>query len=115
MGTVSEPETLASPTCAECGRRPLPGERWSLRFADLGEVVAYCPDCDEREFADTTRNRPPVPCLTSWGKVPIGPDGLPGRLCSASPLRTFATEARRQLRLFTPNLFVIHWRGSASA
>jgi hypothetical protein len=85
MGTVSEPETLASPTCAECGRRPLPGERWSLRFADLGEVVAYCPDCDEREFADTTRNRPPVPCLTSWGKVPIGPDGLPGRLCSASP------------------------------
>jgi hypothetical protein len=51
---VSEPETLADPTCAECGRRPLPDERWSLRFADLGEVVAYCPDCDEREFADTT-------------------------------------------------------------
>jgi hypothetical protein len=54
VGTVSEPETLADPTCAECGRRPLPDERWSLRFADLGEVVAYCPDCDEREFADTT-------------------------------------------------------------
>jgi hypothetical protein len=34
-------------------RRPLPGERWSLRFADLGEVAVYCPGCDEREFAAT--------------------------------------------------------------
>ena len=36
---VSEPETLANPTGAECGSPPLPGERWSLRFADLGEVT----------------------------------------------------------------------------
>jgi hypothetical protein len=27
-----------------------PGERWSLRSADLGEVVVYCPECDLREF-----------------------------------------------------------------
>jgi hypothetical protein len=36
----------------ECGRLPLPGERWSLRFADLGEVAVYCPGCDEREFGE---------------------------------------------------------------
>jgi hypothetical protein len=47
---VSEPESLADPTCTECGRRPLPDERWSLRFADRGEVVVYCPECDKREF-----------------------------------------------------------------
>jgi RNase P subunit RPR2 len=49
---VPELETLADPTCAECDRRPLPGERWSLRCADLGEVVVYCPECDEREFGE---------------------------------------------------------------
>ena len=48
-----KPETLATTlTCTECGRRPLPGERWSLRFAELGEVAVYCPDCDRREFSD---------------------------------------------------------------
>jgi len=48
-----KPETLANTlTCTECGRRPLPGERWSLRFAELGEVAVYCPDCDRREFSD---------------------------------------------------------------
>jgi hypothetical protein len=45
--SVYEPETVAELTCTECGRRPLPGERWSLRFADLGEVAIYCPDCDQ--------------------------------------------------------------------
>lgn len=46
-----EPETLANKvTCIECGRRLLPGERWSLRFADLGEVAVYWLECDEREF-----------------------------------------------------------------
>jgi hypothetical protein len=47
---MKEPETLAEPTCTECGRRPLPGERWALRFADLGEFLVSCPECDEREF-----------------------------------------------------------------
>jgi hypothetical protein len=46
-----EPETLAGElTCTACRRRSFPGERWSLRFADLGEVAIYCPECDEREF-----------------------------------------------------------------
>ena len=50
---VASPGALADElTCGECGRRPLPGERWSLRFADLGEVAVYCPECDEREFGD---------------------------------------------------------------
>jgi RNase P subunit RPR2 len=50
-----EPETLAGElTCTECGRRLLPGERWSLRFADLGEVAVYCVECDQREFGDDT-------------------------------------------------------------
>ena len=44
-------EAPAEVSCTECGRRPLPGERWSLRFADLGEVAVYCPECDDREFA----------------------------------------------------------------
>lgn len=48
---MQEPETLASDVrCNECGRRPLPGERWSLRFTDLAEVAAYSPESDEREF-----------------------------------------------------------------
>jgi hypothetical protein len=48
---MSTPETLADElTRGECGRRPLPGERWSPRFTDLGEVAVYCPECDEREF-----------------------------------------------------------------
>jgi hypothetical protein len=49
---MRDPESLADVTCTEFGRRALPAERWSLRFADLGEVAAYCPDCDEREFGD---------------------------------------------------------------
>jgi hypothetical protein len=48
---ASTHETLAEgPACTDCGRHPLPDERWSLRFADLGEVVVYCPECDKREF-----------------------------------------------------------------
>ena len=39
-------------TCTECRRLPLPGERWSLRFADLAGVAVYCPVWDEREFTD---------------------------------------------------------------
>jgi hypothetical protein len=48
--STSDPESLAEVTCTECGRRPLPGERWSLRFTDLREVAIYCPSCDNREF-----------------------------------------------------------------
>jgi RNase P subunit RPR2 len=50
---MPNPESVATDlTCAKCGRHPLPGQRWSLRFADLGEVVVYCPECDEREFGN---------------------------------------------------------------
>jgi hypothetical protein len=37
------PRTHRLRSCIECSRRPDPGERWSLRFADLGEVAVYCP------------------------------------------------------------------------
>lgn len=48
---MPEPETLAlNLVCAECGRSPRPGEVWRLFFADIGEVVAYCVQCAEREF-----------------------------------------------------------------
>jgi hypothetical protein len=43
---------MAEVSCIECGRRPLPGERWSLRFAGLGEVAVYGAECDQREFGD---------------------------------------------------------------
>jgi hypothetical protein len=42
----------ASMTCQECGRHPHLGELWRLYFADIGEVVIYCPDCAEREFGE---------------------------------------------------------------
>jgi hypothetical protein len=45
---------LAEVTCTVCGRRPLPGEGWSLRFVDLAEVAAYCPECDEQEFGESS-------------------------------------------------------------
>jgi RNase P subunit RPR2 len=53
IGQVApKPETLADMlNCTECGRRLLPGERRSLRFADLGEVAIYCPECDRTEFS----------------------------------------------------------------
>lgn len=45
-------EAPAEVSCTECGRRPLHGERWSLPFADLGEVAVYGDGCDRREFSD---------------------------------------------------------------
>jgi hypothetical protein len=36
-------------TCAECGRSPRAGETWRLMFADISEVVIYCPACAARE------------------------------------------------------------------
>ena len=48
---MRESETVAlNLTCAECGRSPRAGELWRLLFADIGEVVTYCPECAEREF-----------------------------------------------------------------
>jgi len=39
---------LARVCCAECKREWLAGEPWHLRFADLGEVVIFCPERAER-------------------------------------------------------------------
>ncbi len=49
---TATPETLATVRCVECGREAEPGEPWCLRFADLGEVAVYCPECAEREFGE---------------------------------------------------------------
>ncbi len=50
---MPEAETVALDlTCAECGRKPSPGELWRLLFADIGEVAIYCPECAEREFGE---------------------------------------------------------------
>ena len=47
---MPEPETVAVDlACAQCGRSPQPGEVFVLVFADIGEAVAYCPACAERE------------------------------------------------------------------
>jgi hypothetical protein len=43
-------ENLAPVSCTECGRKPHAGELWRLLFADIGEVVIYCPACAQREF-----------------------------------------------------------------
>lgn len=38
--------------CAECGASD-DGERgWTLRLDVDGELAAFCPACDEREFGD---------------------------------------------------------------
>jgi len=39
--------------CAECGRRD-PGAEpgWTLRLDVNDEPVAFCPDCDRKEFGD---------------------------------------------------------------
>jgi hypothetical protein len=50
MSADQEAGSLATVTCAECGRQPRPGELWRLYFADIGEVAIYCPECAEREF-----------------------------------------------------------------
>jgi hypothetical protein len=42
--------TLATVSCAECGRSPRREELWRIYFADIGEAVIYCPHCAEREF-----------------------------------------------------------------
>jgi hypothetical protein len=47
---MAEAETVALDlTCAESGRSPRARERWRLMFANIAEVVNYCPACAARE------------------------------------------------------------------
>jgi len=46
-------EELSALRCVECGRIDVRHERgWTLQPGDDGELYAFCPDCDEREFGD---------------------------------------------------------------
>jgi RNase P subunit RPR2 len=51
MTTSGRSETLATVSCAECGRSPRAGETWRILFADkvAREAVIYCRECAERE------------------------------------------------------------------
>ena len=49
FGLLTRPLPLHS---SSDGPHPIPGERRSLRFADLGRVAVYCTECDEREFGE---------------------------------------------------------------
>jgi hypothetical protein len=84
---MAESETVALVvTWVGCGRRPLPGERWSLRFA-VGEVALYCPECDEREFGhgDEWRYLPEALSAAMTGGEPAGDSGsnVPGDTAEA--------------------------------
>ena len=48
-----QPEVAQTPTCAECGDVWLPADmdRWRLRLDIDDDLVWFCPECDEREFA----------------------------------------------------------------
>jgi predicted nuclease with RNAse H fold len=86
---MTEPETIADkPTCTECGRRPLRGERWSLRFTEIGEVAAYCPECDNREFGVATSTSDSG---GPWAGVDVGGTGN-GFHCALVDRRSLLTE-----------------------
>lgn len=51
---MTSPRPSLNRRVPSCGRRPLPGERWSLRSTDLGEVAVYCPECDGNSAAGRT-------------------------------------------------------------
>ena len=57
MAIDVQAEQVAQVCCAECRGEWPAGELWHLRFADLGEVVIFCPECAEREFGDCARGR----------------------------------------------------------
>jgi hypothetical protein len=39
--------------CAECGREDDAERGWTVRLDHDDEPVAFCPDCDEREFGES--------------------------------------------------------------
>jgi hypothetical protein len=52
---MPESETIAlDVTCAECGRSPRAGETWRILFADIAETMTYCPECADRDSAEST-------------------------------------------------------------
>jgi hypothetical protein len=49
-GCPTAPQELV---CAECGRQDPGDERgWTLRLDVDDEPVAFCPECDRKEFGD---------------------------------------------------------------
>ena len=50
---MSAEQVALIPQCAECGERwrPDDAERWSAYLHADSELVFYCPECAEREFA----------------------------------------------------------------
>jgi hypothetical protein len=50
---VSAEQVAQIPHCAECGERWLPDDddRWRAYLDTDDELVFYCSDCAEREFA----------------------------------------------------------------
>jgi hypothetical protein len=53
LAAVKAERVALIPRCAECESAWLPAdeERWFAYLTDDDEVVFYCPDCVEREFA----------------------------------------------------------------
>jgi hypothetical protein len=53
MAREMKPETVRPLVCVECGRQD-PGDEpgWTLRLDVDDEPVAFCPDCDRKEFGD---------------------------------------------------------------
>lgn len=50
QGDGIEAETLATVTCANCGRERNAGEVWRIFSTADAEAYAFCPACAEREF-----------------------------------------------------------------
>jgi hypothetical protein len=50
---MMRPMSTESLVCAECGRQDPGDERgWTLRLDVDDEPVAFCPECDRKEFGD---------------------------------------------------------------
>jgi hypothetical protein len=76
-GHCAEPESLADPTCAECGagdRSPMSAGRSGSPTSAKWLLTALTATSAN---SPTRRNRPPVPYATSWGEVPMGPTVCP--------------------------------------
>jgi hypothetical protein len=59
MDSASDVRSVWSLECVECGRVSSEnGRGWTARLTIDDEVVVYCPECDEREFSDSSPSSP---------------------------------------------------------